>query len=1077
MSSHNFQRPRCSFQQRWLHLLIVFLFCSALPQQLIAQSDSGAPTPAPPDQAAAPAAAPTLAEIEEAQLEAQVDQVLQAMSPADKVGQLFITTFVGNDASAESDIAELIHTYRIGGVVLTPAYLNFSNAKGTDTVRQVATLTNQLQGLAYGVHLPAQQVFTAVSQTVTTTWPPANLTALTQTVPTSIHLPLFIAVEQTGDDLPLTALRNGFTPIPSQMALGATWNPELTRQVGEIVGNELYAVGVNLLLGPNVDVIDNPRNDLIGSLGLHSFGGDPYWVGKLAGHYITGVHQGGHGHVATIARHFPGQGDIDRLPTQDVATVQKSLEELRRISLVPFHQVTGGISLVLRNDGEPGVTDGLMTSHMRYSNLPGSAAPISVGPDLQTTLEQEGFRDWHVNGGLLMSNAIGVQAIRGYYQSTAQPFQHRQVALDFFTAGHDLIYLDKLIESQGESTPEARWPETKAAIIDIIKFFQERYTTNSDPGFAQNVDASVRRILRLKLRLYGTNNLPTPSLAASAVISPTQPATATLPLTTTFTLTMPVIPFTEVFTPEARQAALSPEALEAARITIGKVADSAVTVLKPNTQGTADVLPEAPRSGEKILIFSDSRLLFECKPDCTTETALGPEAIGKIILQLYGEQGSGKISPEQIKSRTLNELRDWLGPPENEVIATGVTTPTVPSPVTARPTLTATAVTLEGVDKAITPNPSTLTASTVLTQEISEASWVIFAMLDLTQEDTSVNVVKQLLRSKRSVQFEGKKVVILALSVPYFLDATELSRVTSYLGIYSKTSPFVESAVRALFRNYTPTGAPPVNVPGTEFANLADRLKPNPESTLELQVFLRNNSTPLVFDGQTQPQMQVGEGIRLEAGPLLDRNGRPVPDGTVINFSVAYEGETSVLNIEPGSTRDGFVSREVLLERPGVLKIFADADAIKSRELDLLVTDLTPPTPLAPAPTPTLPPQNGITPVTPTVPVGPENGADEGPRERIVDLVSFAVSLLTILITLSVLLIAQVQILPRHTLVHNMLWATIFGLAAYIIYGLGLLPGSDMLRDRLETFGPALVVFIAMLLPLLWLQLRTEQNQ
>jgi hypothetical protein len=58
-----------------------------------------------------------------------------------------------------------------------------------------------------------------------------------------------------------------------------------------------------------------------------------------------------------------------------------------------------------------------------------------------------------------------------------------------------------------------------------------------------------------------------------------------------------------------------------------------------------------------------------------------------------------------------------------------------------------------------------------------------------------------------------------------------------------------------------------------------------------------------------------------------------------------------------------------------------------------------------------------------------------------------------------------------------MLWATAFGLAAYILYALGLVPGVGILRERLNELGPAVVVFIAMLVPLLWLQLRTEQSQ
>jgi hypothetical protein len=59
-----------------------------------------------------------------------------------------------------------------------------------------------------------------------------------------------------------------------------------------------------------------------------------------------------------------------------------------------------------------------MTSHMRYSALPGNATPISLGPELDMVLAQEGFASWHDNGGLMMSNAIGALALRRYHDPT-----------------------------------------------------------------------------------------------------------------------------------------------------------------------------------------------------------------------------------------------------------------------------------------------------------------------------------------------------------------------------------------------------------------------------------------------------------------------------------------------------------------------------------------------------------------------------------------------------------------------------------------------------------------------------------
>ena len=172
-------------------------------------------------------------------LDKQVEALLARMSPADRVGQLFVVTFEGNDVSFVSDIVELIHAYRIGGVVIGPRNLNFTNEKGVDTVHDVATLANQLQAAAYGILLPSDS---ALAPMPVAPWPPRDYDNLyDETGVEPVNLPLLIGVEQLGDNLPSTAMRRGFTPLPSQMAIGATWNPELATQVGAVVGRELRA--------------------------------------------------------------------------------------------------------------------------------------------------------------------------------------------------------------------------------------------------------------------------------------------------------------------------------------------------------------------------------------------------------------------------------------------------------------------------------------------------------------------------------------------------------------------------------------------------------------------------------------------------------------------------------------------------------------------------------------------------------------------------------------------------------------------------------------------------------------------
>ena len=257
-----------------------------------------------------------------------------------------------------------------------------------------------------------------------------------------------------------------------------------------MVGRELEGVGINLLLGPSLDVLDNPRPELKGYPGSRTFGGDAYWVAQMGQAYITGVHVGSDDKVATVAKHFPGQGASDRRPDQEVATVQKSLTALQQVELAPFRSVTEEATTLEET------TDAMMTSHVRYKGFQENprqlTPPISLAPELQTIME--GFDGWRSRGGILVSDALGVRALKRYYQAyEPERFPTRRVTQEAFLAGNDLLILS-------EFDREGIWSEQLANMEDAINFFRQKY--EEDPAFRVRVDESLARIIKLKFKLY-----------------------------------------------------------------------------------------------------------------------------------------------------------------------------------------------------------------------------------------------------------------------------------------------------------------------------------------------------------------------------------------------------------------------------------------------------------------------------------------------------------------------------------------------------------------------------------------------
>lgn len=277
---------------------------------------------------------------------AQAEQLLNQMTPEERVGQLFLVTFQGSDISPTSQIYDLVVNRHIGGIVLRSENNNI--IPQDNILQSLISLTTGLQSVNY----EASRIGVVNPQT--------GMAFRSQ------YVPLFIGISQEGNGYPTDQILSGVTTLPSQMTIGATWQVDMALQAGTVAGSELSAVGFNLMLGPSLDVLDSPRTEGGLDLGIRAFGGDPFWVGEMAGAYISGVHAGSQNRVMVVAKHFPGYGSSDRLPGEEVATVRKSLEQLKQIELAPFLAVCGDLSDPVH------ITDALLVSHIRFQGFQGN---------------------------------------------------------------------------------------------------------------------------------------------------------------------------------------------------------------------------------------------------------------------------------------------------------------------------------------------------------------------------------------------------------------------------------------------------------------------------------------------------------------------------------------------------------------------------------------------------------------------------------------------------------------------------------------------------------------------------------
>ncbi len=126
------------------------------------------------------------------------------------------------------------------------------------------------------------------------------------------------------------------TCVPCGSALGATWDPDVVRDVGVLLGEEALARGCHVLLAPTVNI---PRSPLAGR-NFECYSEDPLLSGTLAAAFIDGVQSQG---VATTVKHFVGNdAEFERYTMSSVIDERT----LREIYLVPFeHAVRRGGTL------------------------------------------------------------------------------------------------------------------------------------------------------------------------------------------------------------------------------------------------------------------------------------------------------------------------------------------------------------------------------------------------------------------------------------------------------------------------------------------------------------------------------------------------------------------------------------------------------------------------------------------------------------------------------------------------------------------------------------------------------------
>ena len=111
------------------------------------------------------------------------------------------------------------------------------------------------------------------------------------------------------------------TAFPVGISMGATWNVELINELGIALGKESRAFGVEVLLGPTMNIIRTPLNGRT----FETFSEDPYFNGEMASAYINGLQSE---HVGSSVKHYIANNQEIRRMDVSANISERALREI-----------------------------------------------------------------------------------------------------------------------------------------------------------------------------------------------------------------------------------------------------------------------------------------------------------------------------------------------------------------------------------------------------------------------------------------------------------------------------------------------------------------------------------------------------------------------------------------------------------------------------------------------------------------------------------------------------------------------------------------------------------------------------
>ena len=288
-------------------------------------------------------------------------------------------------------------------------------------------------------------------------------------------IPLFLGVDQEGGRI---SRLPQLSKLPTNKEIGKLNDPSYSYKIGTHLGEEMNAFGFNLDFAPVLDVNSNPKNPVIGD---RSFGDDVHIVSELGIQTMKGIQSE---NVISVVKHFPGHGDTAVDSHLELPIIEKSLEDLQKLELIPFKRA-------IENDA-----DVVMIAHILLPKID-PAFPSSMSHEIITGI----LRDQFQFNGVVITDDMTMSAIIDNYEIGQAAVEAVKAGNDIVLIGHDYSNVIKALEAIEKSVNDGEITEERIdESVHRILALKEKYKLSTAEVVAVNIQQLNEAVKQLSIQ-------------------------------------------------------------------------------------------------------------------------------------------------------------------------------------------------------------------------------------------------------------------------------------------------------------------------------------------------------------------------------------------------------------------------------------------------------------------------------------------------------------------------------------------------------------------------------------------------